>query len=312
LDRVVIHEARCLAELAVIAEDDRLVLEPQLVSRVLIDLDLLVREPEQRAQDVSDPRRDARARVVDLALLALLEREPRGLDRVADVLDVAGSVKIAHVDDWIGNTRINLCNLHGEVGARVLDLADAGLVEISQPDRVDTEVEEVLASEQILPDLADAIGMQGLERERFLNGHVLLAERAVLGAAAGNHDAGRKAQFLHGLEHVDRAVDVGLESLVRVLPRRLDVALRGHVENTVWLELLDEIEHPLAVPDVDKIEIEPRITRLAILEEVRDVFDAVARFQSAVYIVPPREAKIGEVGPDEAADTGDDEAHDYN
>src|SRR6267154_2183939 len=176
--------------------------------RVLLHLHLGLREAEEVIQHRADGPVLARADVVDLAGLALLEREPVGPHHVAHVGEIAAGLEIADPDHRRAATLLDVGDLLREIRADEHRAAARALVvEAARSDDRQLEAHEVLIAQHVLAHLAHRVGGEGAQRIGLADGELVLVDHAVLLARARELDPRHDVELLHGLEDVQLADD---------------------------------------------------------------------------------------------------------
>ena len=159
----------------------------------------------------------------------------------------------------------------------------------------------------IRADLAGRVGRLALQRVCLGDGH---EARGAVDLAGGGVDDRPDAQIARGLDHVERAFDVGIDGGVGRMVRVWDCNQRGQVQDCIAAG--HGGAHAIRVADVTSED----------LELAADVFGAVVQPTPGVEGVVEDEGLdvvarayegFGEVGTDETVGAGDEDfiRHDY-
>jgi tetratricopeptide (TPR) repeat protein len=244
------------------------------------------------------PIRDGQVVAVDLlGRVRVAEHHP-----VEAVLHVHVRLRLLAVAEDLQARRIAL-QLEDEVVDHAVRRKAADDVAEAEDPATDAVARRERGDQRLAGDLARRVQRDRKERPVLL-GRRQHGRLAVNRAAAGEDELARLRQA-HGLEQVVRYERAAFEIEVGVLGAEADVAVRREVPDAVGSNFLKERHQPLAVEQVEFVEVKVRhaggaLDVLALAEEeVVDAMDLVAVAQETGQ----------EVGGDEAGGAGDDDLH---
>jgi hypothetical protein len=142
-------------------------------------------------------------------------------------------------------------------------------------------VPKILRREQILSDLADAVGMQRAKRVTFSNGRVFDCDMAILGAGASHNDDRHRSRNAKAFEETNCAANVCFHGLKRSAQGYSWKTLCGEVKDAVRPERRQQLRQARGVSHIAPFEsvVRPCLLWFATI----DPEDRGARFCAMPY-----------------------------